>query len=140
VLAGRHSLPGHGSSLAPATWALVDLSRSGCSPMVAPMPVATGSPPSAARSASSAAPPSHCFSLLRMPAMRRVYDVILRHDPRRPYCGLKPSGEKRIMAIGRGAGRLAVPKACTETPTPPGQTCRTTNPLHPEKRSRRLSL
>jgi hypothetical protein len=80
VLAGRHSLPGHGSSLAPATWALVDLSRSSCSPMLAPVPVATGSPPSAARSASCAAPPSHCFSLLRMPAMRRVYDVIRRHD------------------------------------------------------------
>jgi hypothetical protein len=81
-------LPGHGSSLAPATWALVDVSRSGCSPMLAPVPVATGSPPSAASSASCVAPPSHCFSLSRMPAMRRVYDLIgLGHVRRRDELG-----------------------------------------------------
>jgi len=74
LLAGRHSLPGQGSSLAPATWALVDLSLSGCSPTLAPMPVATGSPPSAASSASCALLPNHSLSLPRMPAMRRVYD------------------------------------------------------------------
>jgi len=74
--AGGHSSPGHGSSLAPAIWAFVDVSRSGCSPMFAPLPVATGSPPLAASSASCAPAPSHCFSLSTMPVMRRVYDLI----------------------------------------------------------------
>jgi hypothetical protein len=90
VLAGRHSLPGHGSSLAPATWALVDVSRSGCSPMLAPVPVATGSPPSAASSASCAAPPSHGFSLSTIPAMRRVYDVTVRLLGRPPQIHTQP--------------------------------------------------
>ncbi|OLD98119.1 MAG: hypothetical protein AUG91_09830 [Actinobacteria bacterium 13_1_20CM_4_69_9] len=69
-------MPGHGSSLAPAIWASVDVSRSGSSPMFAPLPVATGSPPLAASSASCAPAPNHCFSLSTMPAMRRVYDLI----------------------------------------------------------------
>ncbi len=61
--------------------------------------------------------------------MRRVYDVIRRHDlASRRYRGLKNLREKKDQASGRGAGRLAVPKACTETPTPPGQTLR--RPIH----------
>jgi mannose-6-phosphate isomerase-like protein (cupin superfamily) len=96
-------LPGQGSSLAPATWALVDLSLSGCSPMLAPMPVATGSPPSAESSASCAGLPNHSFSLPRMPTMRRVYDHPNAYSMKRcgRQCRAAPQAEDENAFLGR---------------------------------------